>query len=103
METLKTKGFTAKDRFNTASATPIKEAKGTIIKVKDVMVTENTEGEAVGFLKTSEDDIYATISVTVIDQLVPLIDILQEDGEQEIAIITKTSEAGNEYFMLELQ
>lgn len=103
METIKTNNFTAKDRFNSATATPIKEAKGDTLTITDAMVTENSDNQVVGYMKVDDGTIYATISATIIDQLIPLIDILNSDGEQDIQIVTKTSNGGREYFMLELQ
>lgn len=107
MEKIKTEGFTAKDEFNSASATPIKLAKNSVITVTDIMIKdkmpdEDGKVETVGYLKSSDGTIYATISATVIEQLVALFDILKE-GEQNILIVPKTSNGGREYFMLELQ
>ena len=107
METMKTKGFTAKDEFNAASATPIKEAKGQELTVSEVMVTEKVDEDGVltkvGYIKTTDGEIYATISATIIDQLIPLVVMIDEDGDQTVSVITKTSNAGREYFMLALQ
>lgn len=107
MEKIKTEGFTAKDEFNSASATPIKLAKNSVITVTDIMIKdkmpdEDGKVETVGYLKSNDGTIYATISATVIEQLVALFDILKE-GEQNILIVPKTSNGGREYFMLELQ
>lgn len=102
METLRTKGFSAKDEFNSASATPIKAAKNSVVKITDIMVKDKVDGETVGYLKADDGTIFATISATVIEQLVPLAGLL-EAGPQDILVVPKTSGSGREYFMLELQ
>lgn len=107
MEKIKTEGFSAKDEFNAANSTPIKVAKNTIIRVTDIMVKDKLPDDAdkvetVGYLKAEDGTIYATISATVIEQLIPLMDILEE-GPQDLLVVPKTSGQGREYFMLELQ
>ncbi len=110
MEKIKTKGFTAKDEFNSAAATPIKVAKNSVIKVTDIMIkekkTSDDNGEektdVVGYLKTEDGTIYATISGAVVEQMLSLVDILA-DGAQNILVVAKTSAKGREYLMLELQ
>lgn len=112
MEKIKTAGFTAKDEFNTASATSIKMVKNTVIKVTDAMVKETTklvetedgakDSNIVGYLKTEDGTIYATISGTAIEQIIALVDLLKE-GPQDILVATRESSKGREYFMLELQ
>lgn len=105
MEKTRTKGFTAKDEFNASTATPIKEATGEILEVEDVMVAEkhdNDEVVVVGYLKTTNGDMYATISDTIINQLLALIEMIDEDGSQKVSVQAKTSNAGRQYFMLQL-
>jgi hypothetical protein len=108
METLKTPGFTAKDEFNATSSVPIKMAKNSILEVQDMMIKDklpdkNTgKVETVGFLKATDGTIYATISSTVIEQLLSLETILRE-GPQKIMVVPHTSNGGREYFTLELQ
>lgn len=99
MEKIKTNGFTAKDEFNSASATPIKIAKNSIIKVTDVMIKDKADGETVGYLKAEDGTIFATISATVIEQLISLVDLVPA----EVLVTPKQSNQGREYFMLELQ
>lgn len=102
MEGFRTEGFTAKDLFNAASATPIKSLKGSSIEVTDVMVSVNSDGELVGYMKDTQGIIYATISSTVIDQLKPLAELLDDASSIRIGVISKTSDNDREYFMLEL-
>lgn len=108
MEKIKTAGFTAKDEFNASNSTPFKAIKNSVINVTDMMIRDRVpdeEGrvETVGFLKSEDGTIYATISDTVIEQLIALKDILEAEGPQNILIVPKTSNGGREYFMLELQ
>ena len=108
MEKIKTAGFTAKDEFNSSNSTPIKAIKNSVIKVTDIMVKdkvpdEDGKVETVGFLKDDEGVVYATISDTVIEQLIVLKDILEAEGPQDILIVPKTSNGGREYFMLEIK
>lgn len=108
MEKIKTKGFTAKDEFNSANCTPIKLAKNSVIRVSEIMIKdklpdEDGKVETVGYLKAEDGTIYATISVTVIEQLLSLVDIINTEGAQNVLIISKTSSKGLEYFLLELQ
>ena len=106
MEKTKSKGFTAKDEFNASSATPIKEAKGETLNVKDVMVTEKFDDKEnknvlVGYIKTDDEQIYATISGTIINQLLALVEMV-EDGTQTVLVQSNQSNSGREYFMLKL-
>lgn len=108
MEKIKTKGFTAKDEFNSANSTPFKAIKNSVIKVTDLMVKDRVpddEGkvETVGFIKSEEGEIYATISDTVIEQLIVLKEIIESEGAKDILIVPKQSNGGREYFMLEIQ
>lgn len=108
MEKIKTKGFTAKDEFNSANSTPFKAIKNSVVKVTDLMVKDRVpddEGkvETVGFIKSEEGEIYATISDTVIEQLIVLKEIIESEGAQDILIVPKQSNGGREYFMLEIQ
>lgn len=98
METIRTNGFTAKDLFNAGSATPLKEAEGKTIDVKDVCVKENAEGQLVCYIKTIDDVVYASISQTVVEQVKTLAEMLPA----KIKIISKKSNAGRNYLMLEL-
>ena len=59
MEKVKTKGFTAKDEFNSANSLPIKTAKNSCIEVVDLMIKDklpDEEGnvETVGFMKAKD-------------------------------------------------
>lgn len=103
METIRTKGFTAKDIFNSTASTPIKEVKAETIKVADIYVKDKADGDTVGYLKTDEGTIYATVSATVIDQLPALAEmIVVNEDAVEVKVVPKTSNSGREYYILEL-
>lgn len=99
MEKVKTQGFSAKDEFNAASATPLKDAKNSVIKVSDVMIKENAEGQDVAYFKTNDGTIFATVSPTVVQQSLELIDLVPA----EILVNANTSKQGREYLILALQ
>lgn len=108
MEKIKTKGFTAKDEFNSVNSTPFKAIKNSVVKVTDLMVKDRVPDddgkvETVGIIKSEEGEIYATISDTVIEQLIVLKEIIESEGAQDILIVPKQSNGGREYFMLEIQ
>lgn len=98
METIRTNGFTAKDLFNAGSATPLKQAEGKALEAKDVCVKENAEGQLVGYIKTADGTVYATISQTVVEQVKTLAEMLPA----KVTVISKKSNAGRDYLMLEL-
>lgn len=98
MEKIKSQGFTSKDEFNAAAATALKDAKSSVINVKDVMVKENAEGTAVAYFKT-EDTIFATVSQTVVEQALALIDMLPAT----VLVNAQKSKQDREYLILELQ
>lgn len=106
MEKIKTKGFTAKDEFNATGAIPIKMVKNTVIRVTDIMVKDKLPDEdgkvdTVGYLKAEDGTLYVTISGTIIEQMLALMEMLDEP--QDVLIATKTSNGGREFFILELQ
>lgn len=108
MEKIKTKGFTAKDEFNSANSTPFKAIKNSVIRVTDLMIKDRVpDGDGkvatVGYIKSEEGYVYATISDTVIEQLIVLKDIIESDGPQDVLIVPMKSNAGREYFMLEIK
>ena len=99
MEKVKTQGFSAKDEFNAASATPLKDAKNSVINVLDVMIKENSEGKAVAYFKTDDGTIFGTVSTTVVEQSLALLDLVPA----KILVNVNTSKQGREYLILELQ
>lgn len=98
MELVRTNGFTAKDLFNIASATPLKNVDGQELEVTDVCIRPNKDGEAVGYLKDKDGVCYATISTTCIEQ----IETLAELVPATVKVVSKKSNGGRTYFVLEL-
>lgn len=101
MENFKTSKFTAKDVFNATSATPIKDAEGETITVEAVAVKDKADGTPCGLLKATDGQIYATISATVLEQLVSLAEIVEE-GTVDVKVVPRTSNQNRTYYVLEL-
>lgn len=105
METIKTKNFTAKDKFNLPTATPLKEMVGKVIDVADVLIIDRPDKDGVlitnAFLKDTDGKLYCSISPSVIQSVEPLAEILNE-GNCKVKVISKRSNAGRDYYLLEL-
>ena len=101
---IRTKEITAKDMFNSSSALALKDKVGEELTVVGIFTREKTGMDGieglVGYVKT-EDGIYATVSGTVIDQFEALAEMLEE-GPCKIKVVARKSNAGREYFQLEL-
>ena len=102
MEKVTTKKFTAKDLFNSSSATPIKDVAGQTLDIEAVAIRDKVDGQTCGYLKASDGKIYATISQTVIEQLVALAEMVDEGGALKVTVVPKQSNGGRTYYMLEL-
>ena len=101
---IRTKEITAKDMFNSSSALALKDKVGEELTVVGIFTREKTGMDGieglVGYVKT-EDGIYATVSGTGIDQFEALAEMLEE-GPCKIKVVARKSNAGREYFQLEL-
>ena len=101
---IRTKEITAKDMFNSSSALALKDKVGEELTVVGIFTRDKTGADGieglVGYVKT-EDGIYATVSGTVIDQFEALAEML-EDGPCKLRVVARKSNAGREYFQLEL-
>ena len=106
MEEIRTHEFTAKDMFNAATAKPLKTAVGQVLTVTGIWVCErpdlNGEVQTVGNIKTSEGDIYGTISDTVIRSLIALPEMLAEDGSIKIQVEERPGKGGRNYLVITL-
>ena len=98
MDRIRTKGFSAKDLFNSSSSTPLKDVVGVKLEVEDLCVTEKNDGTVAGYLKVKDGTIYATISTSVIGQFEGLAELLPAT----IVAVEKKSNANRDYLMLEL-
>ena len=101
-ELLRTPGFTGKDIFNSAAALKLSEQKDQVLHATDLYIVEKPDKDGVltvsACIKTADSTVYATISQSIIGQLDGLKELLPCD----IKVVGKKSNAGREYFMLEL-
>lgn len=102
MENFKTSKFTAKDMFNSTSATSIKDVNGLEIDVIAVAVKDRADGEEkAGLLKAEDGTIYVTTSITIMEQLLALREMVEE-STQKVRVISKKSNNNRDYYLLEL-
>ena len=105
MKEIRTKEFTAKDMFNSATAQPLKGVIGQSIVVTGLWITERPDKDGVvqvvANLKTSDGIIYGTISDTVIRSAEALPEIL-EDGPVTINVEERPGNKGRNYIVITL-
>lgn len=105
MEEIRTREFTAKDMFNSATAMPLKSAIGQTLTITGIWVCEradlNGEVQTVANLKTADGTIYGTISDTVIRSVVALPEML-EDGPVTINVEERPGQKGRSYLVITL-
>ena len=106
MEEIRTKEFTAKDMFNAATALPLKNCIGKVIKVKGVWICEkpdlNGEVQVVANFKTDDEHIYGTISETVIRSAIALPEMLELDPVIAIKVEERAGAKGRSYLVITL-
>lgn len=106
MDTIMTKNFTAKDKFNCPGADALKNHKDEIITVTDVMVGEFPDNDGVltpnAYLKDENGRIYCSISSAVIRSSMALIEILEETDKVDVVARSKQSQKDREFLILEL-
>lgn len=106
MEEIRTKEFTAKDMFNSATAMPLKSATGQTLVVTGIWVCErpdlNGEVQTVANIKTKDGTIYGTISDTVIRSVLALPEMLDEQGEVAINVEERPGQKGRSYLVITL-
>ena len=101
---IRTKEISAKDMFNASTALALKDKVGETLHVvgiftRDKSGVDGIEG-TVGYVKT-DDGIYATISGTTLEQFDALAEML-ETSPVDVKVVSRRSNAGREYFQLEL-
>ena len=105
MEEIRTKEFTAKDMFNSATAMPLKSAVGGTLNIVGIWVCErpdlNGEIQVVANLKTEDGTIYGTISDTVIRSALALPEMLEE-GPVAINVEERPGQKGRSYLVITL-
>ena len=106
MEEIRTKEFTAKDMFNSATAQPLKSQIGSTLRVVGIWVCErpdlNGEVQTVANLKTEDNQIYGTISETVIRSVLALPEMLEEAGFVDINVEERPGTNGRNYIVITL-
>ena len=95
---IRTSGITGKDVFNCGSSTPIKDVVGVQLNVVDIYVTDKEDGTTAGYLKTTDGQMYATISNSILGQLEGLAELLPAT----VVAVSKKSNSNRDYLMLEL-
>lgn len=105
MEEIRTKEFTAKDMFNSATAMPLKSAVGQTLVITAVWVCErpdlNGEVQTVANIKTEDGTIYGTISDTVVRSIIALPEMLEE-GPVTINVEERPGQKGRSYLVITL-
>lgn len=105
MEEIRTKEFTAKDMFNSATAMPLKSAIGETLTVTAIWVCErpdlNGEVQTVANIKTKDGTIYGTISDTVIRSIIAIPEMLK-DGPVAINVEERPGQKGRSYLVITL-
>lgn len=106
MEEIRTNNFTAKDIFNSATAKPLKSAIGEVLNIVAIYVCEradlNGEIQVVANLKTDDEEIYGTISDTVVRSVLALPEMLEEEGSVAIKIEERPGTKGRSYLVATL-
>lgn len=105
MEEIRTREFTAKDMFNSATAMPLKSAINQTLDVVAIWICErpdlNGEVQVVANIKTSDGTIYGTISDTVIRSVLALPEMLEE-GPVSINVEERPGQKGRSYLVITL-
>lgn len=103
-----TNNFETRDKFNIkAGAKSLKNAVGEKLVVKKACIgldidkdgTEVTAGAII-----TDKGAYTTISATVVDLISDLIEMIDDDGEDELTVMveSRTSNGGRDYLVLSL-
>lgn len=106
MQTIITKNFTAKDKFNISGADGLKNHKDEVLTITDVLVGDfpDKDGNIVtnAVLKDNEGKLYCSISQAVVKSAIALAEIFET--EDSVDVIARAKQSGNkrEYLILEL-
>lgn len=106
MEEIRTKNFTAKDMFNSATAKPLKSMVGQTIDVSAIWICERPDldgvAQTVANIKTVDGTIYGTISETVIRSLFALPEMLLTEEFISINVEERDGTKGRNYIVITL-
>lgn len=106
MNDIRTKNFTGRDVFNAATAKALKDVVGQTLIVTDIWITERVDNDGiaqvVANIKTSDGEIYATISNSVIRSAEAIPELLEE-GPVSINVEERPSKnGGRDYLVITL-
>ena len=106
MEEIRTREFSAKDMFNSATAQPLKSQIGNTLRVVAIWVCERPDldgvVQTVANLKTEDGQIFGTISETVIRSVLALPEMLEETGFVDINVEERPGTKGRNYIVITL-
>ena len=106
MEEIRTKNFTAKDMFNSATAKPLKSMVGQTIDISAIWICERPDldgaVQTVANIKTVDGTIYGTISETVIRSLFALPEMLLTEDFISINVEERDGTKGRNYIVITL-
>lgn len=106
MEEIRTKGFTGKDIFNSATATPLKTMVDQVITVTAIWVCERVDKDGViqtvANIKAKDGTVYGTISETVLRSVLALPEMLDEMSEIDIRVEERSGNHGRSYLVIQL-
>ena len=106
MEEIRTKNFTAKDMFNSATAKPLKSMVGQVIDIAAIWICERPDldgvVQTVANIKTVDGEIYGTISETVIRSLFALPEMLLTEDHISVNVEERDGTKGRNYIVITL-
>ena len=100
--------FSSKDQLNAIAALPLQSIKGNTITLTGIAVDNRPDRDGqivtIGYIKDADNNIYTTISDTVIRGLQALVEYMSEESldEVDVKIATKKSKNNREFYILEL-
>lgn len=102
-----TKNIGKMELFNAKSACLALQTVSDTLTVTGAAITDETNRDSgemseVGYLFDKAGNVYGTISSTVIDMLLDLIELLDEAGEIPINVVHRNAKSGREYLSLQI-
>lgn len=106
MEEIRTKEFTAKDMFNSATANALKTMIGKTIRVVGLWICERPDLDGViktvANFKADDGSIYGTVSDTVVRSAIALPEMLEEAGFVDINVEERPGTKDRKYIVITL-
>lgn len=102
-----TKNIGKMELFNAKSSCLSLQTVSDTLTVTGAAITDEPNRDSgemseVGYLFDKEGNVYGTISSTVIDMLLDLIELLDEAGEIPINVVHRNAKSGREYLSLQI-